>query len=668
MPPIYVKGGVWTNVEDEILKAAVSKYGLNQWSRVASLLAKKSAKQAKARWNEWLNPNIDKSEWSREEDERLLSLAKLLPNQWRSIAPIIGRTATHCVERYQKLLEDSNDIGVEGDENDLRLSGPGIESLPATGSSHVGDLNINPESKPAKPDEEDMDDEEKEMLSEARARLANTQGKKAKRKARERMLEESKRISLLQKRRELKAAGMKVSLESKNKKRRQEFDYNADIPHEHGPQSGLYDVDEENEANRLERITFERGVAKEGIPLQEVDEKHKKQKREAKKSKNDGAKEAKMSLEAAAEVFHEREQDILKRRELDLPVPENSLDTQSTTVKLESNNISDITSKDSNQESIDDRILKATRELKRNQVTKSSLLAEDVPEIKKEALSKELLSSKMKSQWKKSVLNLLKSYFAKLPKPHNDTGIILPSYDPNEEPIATFNEMSTDSRIDQGERLRNLEILRQVDEEKARLRRSQAVQRELPIPKPSSLKQLDTSKCSKLDLLIFNEMRALLNSDYAKYEDPTFKTSLLDDLEEESFDIVNNEIARELMKIEAANVPPIPSHLSKTFEMAEQIISKLHELSSESSSIEDSISANLDISAFNYRENNALQNIDNLYNELNRADIELKGYTKMLQDEEISIESRTKYLHELVDDLVDNEHLLEEKVRMLRRT
>lgn len=667
MPPIYVKGGVWTNVEDEILKAAVSKYGLNQWSRVASLLAKKSAKQAKARWNEWLNPNIDKSEWTREEDEKLLSLAKLLPNQWRSIAPIMGRTATHCVERYQKLLEDTNDVEIEGDENDLRLSGPGIESLPATGTSHVGDLNINPESKPAKPDEEDMDDEEKEMLSEARARLANTQGKKAKRKARERMLEESKRISLLQKRRELKAAGMKVSLESKNKKRRQEFDYNADIPHEHEPQSGLYDVDEENEANRLERIKFERGVAKEGIPLQEVDEKHKKQKQEAKKSKDDVAKQTQMSLEAAAEVFHEREQEILKRRKLDLPAPENSLDTQPPIGDLESNNISDITTKDSNQEGIDDRILKATRELKRNQATKSSLLAEDTPEIKKEALTKELSSSKLKSQWKKSLLNLLKSYFSKLPKPHNDTGIILPSYDPNEEPITASNEMSTDSRVDQGERLRNLEILRQVDEEKAKLRRSQAVQRELPIPKPSSLQQIDTSKYSKLDLLIFNEMRTLLNSDYAKYEDPTFKTSLIDDLDEESFDIVNNEISRELLKMEPAKVSPKSSHLSKTFEMAEQIISKLHELSSDSSSIESSISANINISAFNYRENNALQNIDNLYNELNRADIELKGYTRMLQNEEISIESRSKYLHELVDDLVDNEHLLEEKVRMLRR-
>src|SRR5436305_702529 len=49
---------------------------------------------------------------------------------------------------------------------------------------------------------------EKEMLSEARARLANTQGKKAKRKAREKQLEEARRLASLQKRRELSAAGI----------------------------------------------------------------------------------------------------------------------------------------------------------------------------------------------------------------------------------------------------------------------------------------------------------------------------------------------------------------------------------------------------------------------------------------------------------------------------
>lgn len=36
------------------------------------------------------------------------------------------------------------------------------------------------------------------MLSEARARLANTQGKKAKRKAREKQLEEARRLAALQ--------------------------------------------------------------------------------------------------------------------------------------------------------------------------------------------------------------------------------------------------------------------------------------------------------------------------------------------------------------------------------------------------------------------------------------------------------------------------------------
>ena len=56
-----------------------------------------------------------------------------------------------------------------------------------------GEIDPNPESKPARPDPVDMDEDEKEMLSEARARLANTKGKKAKRKAREKQLEAARR-------------------------------------------------------------------------------------------------------------------------------------------------------------------------------------------------------------------------------------------------------------------------------------------------------------------------------------------------------------------------------------------------------------------------------------------------------------------------------------------
>lgn len=80
------------------------------------------------------------------------------------------------------------------------------------------------------------------MLSEARARLANTQGKKAKRKAREKQLEEARRLAALQKRRELRAAGITVL--QKNKRKRG-VNYNTEIPFEKRPAPGFYDTSNE---------------------------------------------------------------------------------------------------------------------------------------------------------------------------------------------------------------------------------------------------------------------------------------------------------------------------------------------------------------------------------------------------------------------------------------
>ncbi len=53
---------------------------------------------------EWLDPSIKKTEWSRDEDEKLLHMAKIMPTQWRTIAPIVQRTAAQCLERYEFLL------------------------------------------------------------------------------------------------------------------------------------------------------------------------------------------------------------------------------------------------------------------------------------------------------------------------------------------------------------------------------------------------------------------------------------------------------------------------------------------------------------------------------------------------------------------------------------
>lgn len=212
------------------------KYGKNQWARISSLLVRKSAKQCKARWYEWLDPSIKKTEWTREEDERLLHLAKLMPTQWRTIAPIVGRTPAQCLERYERLLDAAcrGEEGYEGAEDPRRL--------------RPGEIDPNPESKPARPDPVDMEEDEKEMLSEARARLANTRGKKAKRKAREKQLEEARRLASLQKRRELKAAG--IVSRGGGGRRVQGIDYNNEVAFEKRAPAGFYDTSGEKAAER----------------------------------------------------------------------------------------------------------------------------------------------------------------------------------------------------------------------------------------------------------------------------------------------------------------------------------------------------------------------------------------------------------------------------------
>lgn len=330
MVRVIIKGGVWKNTEDEILKAAISKYGKNQWARISSLLVRKTPKQCKARWYEWLDPSIKKTEWSREEDEKLLHLAKLMPTQWRTIAPLVGRTANQCLERYQRLLDEAEAQDSQAGGSSLGLTGTG-EAVPSADDVRrlrPGEIDPNPETKPARPDPIDMDEDEKEMLSEARARLANTQGKKAKRKARERALEEARRLAMLQKRRELKAAGITM----KQKPKKGAIDYNADIPYEKRPALGFYDTSAESSKSYKAPV---------GKTLQELNSRNfgpddptkNKRQREA-DDKNKQAKQAMAGRnEEQIRKLKEAEQ-ITKRRKLDLPAAQVDDDELEAIVKI----------------------------------------------------------------------------------------------------------------------------------------------------------------------------------------------------------------------------------------------------------------------------------------------------------------------------------------------
>lgn len=607
-PPIYVKGGVWTNVEDQILRAAVSKYGLTQWSRVASLLPKKTAKQAKARWNEYLNPIINRSEWSREDDEKLLELAKLLPHQWRSIAPIMGRTATQCVERYQHLLEAAlkGEDEENEEEDDLKLAGPGIETLPALGNAF--------ESLPSRPDMEDMDEDEREMLSEAKARLANTQGKKAKRKDRERMLDESKRISLLQKRRELKAAGINVSLELRNRKKRKEFDYNADVPHEHLPPPGLFDVLLEDQHNDNDKSTFQKQVNFKGFSMAEGD----KQKRERKDQAKQEGKRLRKEILAAAEIFSDvAEEQQTKRRKLELPAPGEDVSDEIST-----------------------RILEKSRELL---LVSDTYLKAGSGKPQKEIASTEKKAPPAKTKiTRKQATASIHQALSAVPKPKNNIEVVLPQIGQNEDQIVVLLSDSQDGMSE------NLKILQQVEAEQEKLRRSQVVQRGYTIPNPEALIPVaGTLKGLQKDIAL--EFQALVKSDYTEFEDPSTGYNTIDVIDEQTYGEVLRRISKEIKISKEAKTPANTDKftLPEGSEIADQINDALDRLDAESELAEQGIQEDFD--KYEEEVRGKYLQLQELFTNLADANLDEKLNENIARDEETAIDMRSSRLHELVE-------------------
>lgn len=111
----------WSEKEDEILTRSIQKYGINKWNKVATLLVKKSAMQCKLRWEEYLSPKINNNkqvQFNPDEDKQLIDLYEMHRDQWKTIADIMGKTASSCFNRYNELLS-SDPQQMDFNVNDL---------------------------------------------------------------------------------------------------------------------------------------------------------------------------------------------------------------------------------------------------------------------------------------------------------------------------------------------------------------------------------------------------------------------------------------------------------------------------------------------------------------------------------------------------------------------
>jgi hypothetical protein len=87
--------------EDRVLLQFVALNGPRSWGQLAAQLHNRTPKQCRERWNNQLNPGINRSPWSPEEDEILAEKHAALGNQWAKIARFLpGRNDTQVKNRW----------------------------------------------------------------------------------------------------------------------------------------------------------------------------------------------------------------------------------------------------------------------------------------------------------------------------------------------------------------------------------------------------------------------------------------------------------------------------------------------------------------------------------------------------------------------------------------
>ncbi|OMJ79575.1 hypothetical protein SteCoe_20383 [Stentor coeruleus] len=106
-----LRPGIWSQNEDELLNSVLKK-GLEKWGQIAGILNKeihkglkiRTGKQCKERWNNYLNPEVNRGSWTEDEDITALESYKMHGNKWSIISKSISKRTESAVKNRIKSL------------------------------------------------------------------------------------------------------------------------------------------------------------------------------------------------------------------------------------------------------------------------------------------------------------------------------------------------------------------------------------------------------------------------------------------------------------------------------------------------------------------------------------------------------------------------------------
>ncbi|XP_010528251.1 PREDICTED: transcription factor WER [Tarenaya hassleriana] len=111
------KKGLWTVEEDKILIDYVRTHGKGHWNRIAKKTGlKRCGKSCRLRWMNYLSPNVNRGNFTEQEEDLIIRLHKLLGNRWSLIAKRVpGRTDNQVKNYWNTHL--SKKLGIRSDQS-----------------------------------------------------------------------------------------------------------------------------------------------------------------------------------------------------------------------------------------------------------------------------------------------------------------------------------------------------------------------------------------------------------------------------------------------------------------------------------------------------------------------------------------------------------------------